>query len=123
MATNGYDGDELKRFIKGIDRQHDELDRLKSEYMTKCQGPRGKIKETMKAVREAEINVPAFRVELKHHLDARKHDKRVAALEDDDAEAYDLIVDALGDYGDTPLGKAAIARTKKKGESLDSLKQ
>jgi hypothetical protein len=120
MATNGYDGEALKRFLKSIDKQHDELDKLKSEHMSNCKGPRGKIKETMKAVREAEINMPAFRVELKKHLEMRKHEKRVAALEADEADALQLIEEALGEYADTPLGQAAIARSKK-GASAENL--
>lgn len=122
MATNGYDGKQIQGFLKNIGKQHDELDKLKSEHMLRCKGPRSHIKETMKAVREAEINVAAFRVELKRHLEERKHEKRVAALEDDDAEAHELIETALGELADTPLGKAAIARGRK-GASLDSLKQ
>ena len=122
-STNGYDGEEIKRFLGMISDQHDELDKLKSAYMTKCKGPRGKLKNIMKEARDSEINLNAFRVEVKKYLDERKHQKRLAGLEDDDAEAYNMIVEALGGLGDTPLGKAALARAKPKGADLDSLKQ
>jgi hypothetical protein len=120
-AGNGYDGEELQAFLQSIGTQHDELDKLKANHMAKCKGPRGKIKSTMKSVREAEINLNAFRVELKKFLADRKHQKRVEALEPDDAEAHELIRAALGPYADTPLGQAAVKRGKRGGESADSL--
>ena len=120
-STNGYDGEEIKRFLGMISHEHDELDKLKSAYMTKCKGPRGKLKNIMKEARESEINLNAFRVRVKQYLDDRKHQKRLAGLEDDDAEAYNMIVEALGDLGDTPLGQAALARARPKGDTLDTL--
>jgi hypothetical protein len=121
-AGNGYDGEELHAFLKSIATQHDELDKLKAAHMAKCKGPRGKIKSTMKSVRESEINVNAFRVELKKFLDDRKHQKRVEALEPDDAEAHEMIRQALGPYADTPLGQAAVKRGRSKGgEAQDSV--
>jgi hypothetical protein len=112
VESNGYDGEELQRFLKAIARQDEELAKLKSEHMTKCKGPRGKIKDTMKAVREAEININAFRVKLAQQRDEIKHDKRVAVMEADDAEALEMIETALGQMADTPLGKAALARAR-----------
>jgi DNA-binding phage protein len=120
--SNGYDGEEIQRFLNAISHEHDELDKLKSAYMLKCKGPRGKIKGVMKSARDSEVNLVAFRAAVKKYLDDRKHQKRLAGLEDDDAEAYDLIVEALGGLGDTPLGQAALARAKPKGAELDSLK-
>jgi hypothetical protein len=132
-GTNGYDGDALERFINEIEAQHDELDKLKSEHMLACKGPRGRIKETLQAVREADVNVVAFRVALKQRLDQRKHERRVEELEADDADAYEMIAHALGNLAETPLGQAALAkarpakpkarRAKQHGDVLDSLKQ
>jgi hypothetical protein len=120
-GSNGYDGEQLQRFLKQIGKQHDELDKLKSEHMGKCKGPRGKIKETMKAAREAEIDMPALRVKVAQHLAERKHQKRVEALEADSAEALELINAALGDLADTPLGKAATARSRPKAAPLEGI--
>jgi len=122
-GSNGYDGEALNRYIQAIDREHDALDIFRSEYMLKCKGPRGRIKETLKAVRADAVSMPAFREVLAKHLADRKHDKRLAALEADDADAYDLMVEALGPYADTPLGKAALNRMRPQEDVLDSLKQ
>lgn len=126
-GSNGYDPAELQRYLEAVEREHDELDSLKSQHMLNCKGPRGRIKETIEAVREADINVVAFRVALKQRLAERKHEKRVAELEDDDADAYERIEQALGAFADTPLGEATLKRARpkrqKKSEALDSLKQ
>jgi hypothetical protein len=121
-GSNGYDPEKLKQFVDAIEREQDKLDELKIEHLNACRGPRGRIKQITKAVREEDIDVDAFRVVVKKRLDERKHAKRVAELEDDAASAFAMIEAALGEYADTPLGQAALARAKK-GETLDSLKQ
>jgi hypothetical protein len=122
-ASNGYDGDELKGYLDAIEAEHEELDKLKSAHMLACKGPRGRIKETMDAVREAEIKMPAFKAVLARRLAERKLARQVAELEDDDAHAHGLMLAALGEFATTPLGQAAIARTTKGADVLDSLNQ
>jgi hypothetical protein len=121
-ASNGYDGDQLKEYLEAIEAEHDELDKLKSAHMLACKGPRGRIKETMAAVREAEIKMPAFKAVLARRLAERKLARQVAELEDDDAHAHELMLAALGEFANTPLGRAAIARITT-GADLDSLTQ
>lgn len=120
-GSNGYDKVKLKQFVDAIEREQDKLDELKIDHMNACKGPRGRIKQITKAAREEDIDIDAFRVTLKRRMDERKHAKRVAELEDDSRDAYEMIEEALGEYADTPLGQAALARAK--GEPLDSLKQ
>jgi hypothetical protein len=122
-GTNGYDGDELQRYLNAIDREDDELASLKGEYMERCKGPRSRIRDLMSTVREAEINMAGFRVLLKKHRSDRRLEQRVAALEEDDGAAYKLMREALGDFGDTELGQAALRRAKPKGDekALESL--
>jgi hypothetical protein len=119
-GSNGYDPDQLQEFLEAIVHEHDELDELKSAHMLACKPARGRIKETLKAVHDAEINLTAFHVALKKRLAERKHDKRVAELEPDDAHDLERILQALGEFGDTPLGQAALARARG-DDALDSL--
>lgn len=118
--SNGYDGDKLERCLTAIDRQDDELDTLKGEYMQRCKGPRERIKELIAAIGENDINLVAFRVLLKKHRSDRRQEKRVAGLEADDADAYELMREALGDFGETELGQAALKRAEG-NKALDSL--
>jgi len=109
---NGYDGDELGRFLDAIDSEHDQLDKLKSEYMLACKGPRGRIRETMKAAKETGFSMVAFREVLTQHLFERKSVKRLEDLEPDDRSAFEQMMEALGEFGETPLGQAALNRVR-----------
>ena len=119
--TNGYDGDALNGFLAEIALVDDELATLKGEYMAACKGPRSKIKDILATAKEADINMRAFREVLAKHRDARAQERRIADLEADDASAYELMLQALGEFGDTPLGKAALDRAKG-NETLDTLR-
>jgi hypothetical protein len=118
-STNGYDGDALNGFLQQIADVDDELATMKGDYMQACKGPRAKIKEILATAKESDINMRAFREVLAKHRDARKQERRIADLEDDDASAYELMIEALGPFVDTPLGKAALDRAKDR--TLDSL--
>ena len=113
QGSNGYDADELGRFIDAIDREHDELDRLKSDYMIACKGPRGRIREVMKSVKEASIPLVPFREALTQHLFERKSVKRIEDMEPDDQASFEMIMSALGaDFAETPLGQSALAKAR-----------
>lgn len=119
--TNGYDADALNGFLAEIALVDDELATMKGEYMAACKGPRSKIKDILATAKESGINLKAFRQVLAKHRDARAQERRIADLEDDDASAYELMLQALGEFGDTPLGKAALDRAK--GDTtLDTLR-
>jgi uncharacterized protein (UPF0335 family) len=91
----------LQGYLEKISKQDDELDTLRADYMNDCKGPRGAIKDIMASARDAGVNMKAFRELLA---------KRVDAMEADDAAAFDEMISALGDFVDTPLGGAAVAR-------------
>jgi F0F1-type ATP synthase membrane subunit b/b' len=100
----------LQGYLQEISKQDDELDTLRGSYMAECKGPRGAIKEIMDSAREAGVNMKAFRELLTKHRADRRHEKRVAGMEADDAAALDEMIASLGDFVDTPLGGAAVAR-------------
>jgi hypothetical protein len=119
--TNGYDSEKLNGFLQQIAEVDDELASLKGEYMAACKGPRQKIKTILAEVREGGVNLTAFREILTRHRDARRAERRIADLEADDLDAYSLMEQALGEFGDTPLGKAALDRAKPQDTTLDDL--
>jgi uncharacterized protein (UPF0335 family) len=118
--SNGYDSKQLEGYLSEIARVDDQLASLKGDYMQRCRAPREQIKEILDSAKEAGINMVAFRQVLAKHRDTRKQDRRIADLEADDASAYELMLQALGEFGDTPLGKAALDRAK--DDTLDSLR-
>jgi hypothetical protein len=112
---------DLQGYLDAIDRADDELASLRGAYMSDCKGPRASIREIMGAARDSGENMKAFRLVLKGHRDARKQAKRVAELEQDDADAYEAMREKLGAFADTPLGEAALAKHRRDG-ALDSLR-
>jgi hypothetical protein len=116
-GNNGGPLGGLQGYLDEIDLQDDELDRLRGAYMEECKGPREHIKEILTSVKEAGLNMVAFRVTLKEHRDLRRHERRVAELDLADKADYESMVTALGEFGATPLGGAALKRAKEKDVS------
>jgi hypothetical protein len=117
----------IAHYLKGIDVADDELASLRGSYMASCKGPRATIREIKREARDAGVNMKAFNAVLKDHRAERARLKRIAELENDDAFSYEQMREALGELGDTPLGSAALGRTKGRGgksgdEALDSLR-
>jgi hypothetical protein len=112
QQTNGYDSDALNGYLQQIAEVDDELATMKGDYMQACKGPRARIKEILATAKESDINIVAFREVLARHRDARKAERRIADLEDDDRSAFELMLEALGPFADTDLGKAALDRAK-----------
>lgn len=122
-GLNEFDGKQLETYLKAIDKADDRLIKLKVEHMEACKGPRGHIRNIMKEARESGVNMEALRTVIAAHRAERKIEQRIAELEEDDRDDYEAMQEALGAFGDTDLGKAALRRAKPKGgsEKLDSL--
>lgn len=121
-GSNGFDPEQLERYLDEIDKADDQLLSLKSEHMQKCKGPRGRIRETMKSAKEAGLNMSALRTIVAEHRSKRKIEEKIAALEADDQADYEAMREALGGLADMPLGEAALNKTRPQGEQLDSLR-
>ena len=119
LHGDAYDGGEIARYLDTIDREDGELATLKGEYMQRCQGPRGRIKSVMAAAKEAGVNTVAFRATVAKHRAARKLHARLENLEADDRHAFDVIQEALGEFGETPLGAAALDRARPRERVLN----
>jgi hypothetical protein len=117
------DGKQLDKYLREIDKADDKLIALKIDHMEQCKGPRGRIRNIMKEARESGVNMPALSTVIAAHRAERKIEQRIAELEADDAADYEAMQEALGEFGDTDLGKAALRRAKPKGGSdkLDTL--
>jgi hypothetical protein len=123
-TTNGYSSDLVKGLFSEIDRQDDELASLRGSYMEDCKGPRGQIKEIKGRAREEGLNMRAFNELLAQHRSGRAEQRRLAEMEPEDLDAFNLLEQALGEFVDTPLGEAALNRVKPKpsgDEVLSSL--
>jgi F0F1-type ATP synthase membrane subunit b/b' len=120
-GSNGFDGDQLKGYLDEIKVADDELLSLKMDYMQKCKGPRAQVREIMAAAKEAGVNMKALREVVADDRTRRRRERRIAELEADDLQDYEAMCEALGDYGSTPLGEAALKRAKANEDALNSL--
>lgn len=122
QGSNGFDGEVLDKYLSRIDDADDELVALKTEHMRSCKVPRGRIRSVMVEAKEAGLNMAAFKAVVTKHRAERKVDQTIAELEADDRQDFEAMKVALGDYADTPLGKAALDKAQKKADGLDSLR-
>ena len=118
---NGYDGEQLKGYLDEIAHHDNELLDLKIDYMNRCRGPRAQIREIMATAKEAGVNMKAFRERARNMREDNARERRIAKLEADDLQDYEAMCEALGDYGSTPLGEAALKRAKQNEQVLDGL--
>jgi uncharacterized protein (UPF0335 family) len=120
-GSNGFDRDQLQGYLEEIAHFDGELLSLQSDYMQKCKGPRAAIREVMKAAKEAGMNMKALREVVADDRAKRRRERRIDELEADDLQDYQAMKEALGEFGDTPLGEAALKRAKQNEGALDSL--
>jgi len=121
-GSNGFDGEVLDKYLSQIDSADDELVSLKMDHMRACKAPRGRIRNVMSQAKTAGLNVAAFKAIVAKHRAERKIDQTIAELEADDRADFNAMKEALGDYGTTPLGEAALKAAEPKTDGLDSLR-
>jgi uncharacterized protein (UPF0335 family) len=121
-GSNGFDPEQLNKYLSELDAADDKLLSLKLEHLNNCKAPRARIKNLMKEARGAGLNMEAFRAVVAKHRSDRKIEQRLSELEADDAADYEEMLHALGEFGDTPLGEAALKRARPQDESLDTLR-
>lgn len=112
IRGNGYDPEKVKGYVSRIQNLHADLASRQSEYMTDCKVIRGDIKEVLDEAKDAGIPKKELRRVIRRlELEGKIEDLR-DELEGDEQDNYDLLLDALGKFSDTPLGGAALAKTK-----------
>jgi uncharacterized protein (UPF0335 family) len=120
-SGNGFQGEQIDKYLKEIDTADDELIELKIDHMQACKGPRGQIRNIMKEARASGVNMEALRTVIAAHRADRKIEQRISEMEADDRDDYEAMQEALGAFGDTDLGKAALRNAKPRNKASDKL--
>ena len=113
MATegsNGHDGAQLEKYLGQIDKQLDELDSLLGSYRESCKGPRSRIANAIALAKKDGLNPVAFKELMAKRQDQRRQKRRLENLDLADVADFESMEEALGEFGDTELGRAAINR-------------
>ena len=108
-----FDGDELLEYLETIAAAEARIKKRADEASKKSQPDRESISAARKdMVASGYPSTELATIERRYKLQ-RKLDGIDEKLDDEQKETFAQMVDALGELGDTPLGKAAIARSGK----------
>lgn len=121
QISNGFDGDKVKSFVNQIEAFLTDLESEKGSYMRKCKG----IRDSMEEVFDSAKNAGIPKKVLKAHIDLRKLEAKkrtlVDRLDGDDADTFEMVSEALGDFATLPLGMAAIRQAGGDAADRDAL--
>jgi uncharacterized protein (UPF0335 family) len=108
MPKNSIEG-RAEPFVRRVESLMDELATLRGRYMAECKAVRGEIKDVYKDAKDEEVPVKPLKALIRYRELERKQNEIAAGLDDmTDLADYQTLVEALGEFGDTPLGQAAL---------------
>lgn len=116
QGHNGIDPVVAKRWIGEAMRVYADLDEQKIANMNECRAIRARLPEIYESAKNAGLPVKAFKLVLRKRLKEQKIAGLEADIEaltpedDEDAETFEQFKAAIGDFGELPLGAAAIER-------------
>lgn len=111
---NRIDPTVAKRWFGEAMRVYDALEEQKMENMRVCKDIRSRLPSIFESAEAAGIPMKALKAQIKIELENRKikecEARQAAAVPDDDEdqETFEQLQKALGDFGDSPLGAAAL---------------
>jgi hypothetical protein len=107
-AGNKIDEEKAQRFVDEIERCFVELLSERGTYMARCKPIHERIGDWKDRAKDDGIPKKALNTILKERDLIRKIEALNEDLEDDDADQVEMLRNALGPYGDLPLGRAAV---------------
>jgi hypothetical protein len=104
-----YDGEYIRGAIEQIMSINAEIDGEKAALAKKLQPKRKHVAKIIKGMVESGMGTREVQTLLKKAKLERRLENVTAELDDDQKAEFQRILEAMGDFGDTPLGAAAIA--------------
>jgi uncharacterized protein (UPF0335 family) len=104
-------------FLSRIENLHADLESKKGAYMASCKVVRDELKEVYGEAKEAGVAPKALKGVVKNRQLQRKIDAISDGLDIDEVSTYEQLCEALGDFGETELGKAVLETAKAKAAS------
>ncbi len=95
-------------FLARVENRLTELERMKGEYMAACKGVREEIKEIYTEAKDADVPTRALKGLVKYRQLAKKQDAIADTIAEDEVSEFEMLVEALGEFGTTELGQAAL---------------
>lgn len=107
LLPNSIEG-RSQPYLARVENVLADLDRMKGEYMAACKAKREDIKEIYKEAKDDDIPVRALKGLVKYRELERRQAELAETIPDEEVSEFEMLVEALGDYADTPLGQAAL---------------
>lgn len=123
-TSNGFDPEVLQEIVGRLDELDEMLASERGKFMKRCRDIADERKGVMVEAKARGIPLKPLKIELKARKLAHKIEELRSEMEAEDAEQATLIREALGDYADLPLGRAAVDAADKKradAELVDDL--
>lgn len=106
--TNAPDAEDVQAAVKNIELHFEELASERGVYMQKCKRIREKMATEYEAAGNRGISKKLLKTIIKEREFERKIEALTIELEPDERSEREMLVEKLGDFGQLPLGKAAI---------------
>lgn len=114
-TTNEPSAEDVQAAVDAIEKLDADLLQVKMAYMSQCKNIR-KIKAgEYEQAADQGINRKLLRVKVRERALERRIDDLTSEFEADERSEYEMLSQKLGEFGDLPLGQAALARTAKNG--------
>jgi hypothetical protein len=111
IRSNGLDTKLTTGFLDRILNLYVALDGERSDYMLECKSIRKDMSVIYDEAKDKGVPMRGLKCAVKKRLLELKIDRIRDDLDGEDLDDYDMVLQALGDLGDTPLGKAALTHT------------
>ena len=119
-SSNSPAPEDVQHAVKAIEQRYTELATERGKYMQICRRVREEMASNYDAAGLNGISKKLLQKIIKERDLERKIDGLTKDLEPDERHELEMLVEALGDFGDLPLGRAAIDR---KSEGIEVLKR
>ncbi|MCA1419453.1 hypothetical protein [Bradyrhizobium sp. BRP23] len=109
-AENTPSAENIRDAVAAIEKIDQELLAEKMAYMKRCKVIRDRRADQFDHAADRGIRKKLLKAKIKERDLLRKADAVADDFEDDDRNEYAMLSEKLGEFGDTPLGAAALAR-------------
>lgn len=121
VGHNGISAEKAKPYLDRIENLFGQLASLRGTYMAEAKVFRQDIKEIYSEAKSNGIPARALKGLVRYRELERKQRELSAGLDIDESAAFEQLVDALGEFAETPLGQAAQSSLKEviaKGDAI-----
>ena len=115
-STNEPSAEHVIEAVQAIEALDADLLREKMAYMKRCKDIRSVKAGEYDSAADRGISRKLLKKKIKERDLERKIVDNIEDLEDDERNEYQMLTEKLGDFGDTPLGAAALKRANGEGK-------